>query len=48
MFDWGGTFAPFSGGIPVAENNEATSETAPAGRGNRRLSSVGATIAEPW
>jgi len=43
----GGTFAPFSGGIPVAENNEATGETAPAGRGNRRLSSVGATIAEP-
>jgi hypothetical protein len=43
----GGTFAPFSGGIPVAENNEPTSESAPAGRGKKRLSSVGATIAEP-
>ena len=43
---FGGTFQPFSGGIPVAENTELTSETTP-GRGNRRLSSVGATIAEP-
>jgi hypothetical protein len=43
---FGGTFQPFSGGIPVAENTEATNETAP-GRGNKRLSSVGATIAEP-
>ena len=42
-----GSFAPFSGGIPVAENTEATSEAAPADRGNKRLSSVGATIAEP-
>jgi hypothetical protein len=43
---FGGSFAPFSGGIPVAENTETTSETEP-GRGNKRLSSVGATIAEP-
>jgi len=43
----GGTFAPFSGGIPVAESSEATSENVPANRGNKRLSSVGATIAEP-
>jgi hypothetical protein len=43
---FGGTFQPFSGGIPVAENSDLTSETAP-GRGNKRLSSVGATIAEP-
>jgi len=43
---FGGTFQPFSGGIPVADNTEATNETAP-GRGNKRLSSVGATIAEP-
>src|SRR5260221_3818044 len=42
----GGTFAPFSGGIPVAESSEA-SENVPANRGNKRLSSVGATIAEP-
>jgi hypothetical protein len=41
----GGTFQPFSGGIPVAETTEATNET--PGRGNKRLSSVGATIAEP-
>ena len=43
---FGGTFQAFSGGIPVAENAEATNETGP-GRGNKRLSSVGATIAEP-
>ena len=43
---FGGSFAPFSGGIPVAENTETTSESEP-GRGNKRLSSVGATIAEP-
>jgi hypothetical protein len=43
---FGGSFAPFSGGIPVAENSETTNETEP-GRGNKRLSSVGATIAEP-
>jgi hypothetical protein len=44
---FGGSFAPFSGGIPIAENTEPTSETTPSGRGNKRLSSVGATIAEP-
>ena len=44
---FGGSFEPFSGGIPVAENTEATSETAPTSSGNKRLSSVGATIAEP-
>jgi len=43
---FGGSFAPFSGGIPVAENTETTNEAEP-GRGNKRLSSVGATIAEP-
>jgi hypothetical protein len=43
---FGGSFAPFSGGIPVAENTEPTSESE-GRRGNRRLSSVGATIAEP-
>ena len=42
---FGGTFAPFSGGIPVAENTEAP-EDRPSG-GSKRLSSVGATIAEP-
>ena len=43
---FGGSFAPFSGGIPVAENTEPASDTEPR-RGNNRLSSVGATIAEP-
>lgn len=43
---FGGSFAPFSGGIPVAENTEPTSESE-GRRGNRRLSSVGATIPEP-
>ena len=42
---FGGTFSPFSGGIPVAENTEAPEER-PSG-GGKRLSSVGATIAEP-
>src|SRR5438445_7035814 len=41
---FGGTFEPFSGGIPVAENTEpAESPTASA----NRLSSVGATIPRP-
>lgn len=44
---FGGSFAPFSGGIPVAENTEAESESAPSTRGAKRLSSAGATIAEP-
>lgn len=42
----GGTFQPFSGGIPVAENStaaEAATERADA----NRLSSVGATIPRP-
>ena len=43
---FGGSFAPFSGGIPVSENTEPTSESE-GRRGDRRLSSVGATIAEP-
>jgi hypothetical protein len=43
---FGGSFAPFSGGIPVAENTEPENESAPA-RGTKRLSSVGATLAEP-
>lgn len=42
----GGTFAPFSGGIPVAENS-ATEETAPEKADANRLSSVGATIPRP-
>src|SRR5207302_2090129 len=41
----GGSFKPFSGGIPVAENQEP-SETNAAGNPNR-LSSVGATIERP-
>lgn len=44
---FGGSFSPFSGGIPVAENTEPSSDTAPPSRGTKRLSSVGATIAEP-
>jgi len=44
---FGGSFAPFSGGIPVAENTEAESDSAAPTRGTKRLSSVGATIAEP-
>jgi hypothetical protein len=44
----GGTFQPFSGGIPVAEN--APTETEPDKRDDKnvqRLSSVGATIPRP-
>jgi hypothetical protein len=44
---FGGAFAPFSGGIPVAENTEEKSEVASSRSGTRRVSSVGATIAEP-
>ena len=45
---FGGTFQAFSGGIPVAEPAEEIAEESPAGgRGNKRLSSVGATINEP-
>lgn len=44
---FGGSFQPFSGGIPVAETTESTSDTATASRNPRRLSSVGATIPQP-
>jgi hypothetical protein len=42
-----GTFEPFSGGIPVAEATESTAESPRSSRGTKRVSSVGATIAEP-
>ena len=42
-----GAFATFSGGIPVAENSEEKTDVAGNKRGTRRVSSVGATIAEP-
>jgi hypothetical protein len=42
---FGGTFSPFSGGIPVAENAEPQEDRTTGG--SKRLSSVGATIAEP-
>lgn len=42
-----GAFAPFSGGIPVAENTEEKTEVASKRSGTRRVTSVGATIAEP-
>jgi hypothetical protein len=42
-----GAFAAFSGGIPVAETTDETSEVASSRSGTRRVSSVGATIAEP-
>jgi hypothetical protein len=44
---FGGTFAPFSGGIPVAENFEPKSDSGSSTPGKKRLSSVGATIAQP-
>ena len=43
---FGGSFAPFSGGIPVADNSEPESDSERS-RGTKRLSSVGATIAQP-
>jgi len=43
---FGGTFEPFSGGIPVAENIE-TIETEPQKAAANRLSSVGATLPKP-
>src|SRR5215471_14832898 len=43
---FGGTFATFSGGIPVAENTETPAESTPTS-GGRRVTSVGATIPEP-
>ncbi|MEK6335653.1 MAG: hypothetical protein AABM67_11940 [Acidobacteriota bacterium] len=43
-----GSFAAFSGGIPVAEtSSEETGEVASSQTGSRRLSSVGATINQP-
>ena len=42
---FGGSFQSFSGGIPVAENTEAASDTAE--RRTNQLSSVGATIPRP-
>lgn len=44
---FGGTFAPFSGGIPVAENSAPQDDSTAADRGSNRLSSVGATIPRP-
>ena len=44
---FGGTFAQFSGGIPVAEPSTAESEEVPEKGGANRLSSVGATIPRP-
>ena len=44
---FGGAFAPFSGGIPVAENSQTETDTASSSAGTRRVSSVGATINEP-
>ena len=43
---FGGSFEPFSGGIPVAENT-APAESSPEKSGANRLSSVGATIPRP-
>jgi hypothetical protein len=43
---FGGSFQPFSGGIPVAENADSTTETTTS-RNTRRVSSVGATIPQP-
>ena len=45
---FGGSFEPFSAGIPVAGNTESQEEgAARPDRGSKRLSSVGATITEP-
>ena len=43
---FGGSFQPFSGGIPVAENVESSDQTS-SDRGSNRLSSVGATLPRP-
>src|SRR3954470_14925365 len=43
---FGGTFEPFSGGIPVAENTEPT-DTSTTKSSSNRLSSVGATLPKP-
>jgi hypothetical protein len=42
-----GAYAPFSGGIPVAESSVEKTEVAGNKPGTRRVNSVGATIAEP-
>jgi hypothetical protein len=42
---FGGSFQPFRGGIPVAENIESPETT--TSRNGRRLSSVGATLPQP-
>lgn len=44
---FGGSFAPFSGGIPVAENTAPQEDSANPNRSGKRLTSVGATIPEP-
>jgi hypothetical protein len=47
---FGGAFAAFSGGIPVAENEEETETSSisrSTSRGTRRVNSVGASINEP-
>jgi hypothetical protein len=46
---FGGTFQAFSGGIPVAETTDTSTETSEAAgdRKTKRLTSVGATIPEP-
>lgn len=49
---FGGAFAPFSGGIPVAETDDETTEAEksaalPKRRGTKRVSSVGARVEEP-
>jgi hypothetical protein len=42
-----GAYTPFSGGIPVAESSAEKTEVAGNKPGTRRVTSVGATIAEP-
>lgn len=44
---FGGTFAPFSGGIPVAENTARPADSTTTSKANNRLSSVGATLPRP-
>lgn len=44
---FGGTFAPFSGGIPVAETTAPQHDSSSKSADSNRLSSVGATIPRP-
>ena len=44
---FGGSFKPFSGGIPVAENQESSDTSATSDRNPNRLSSVGANVERP-